>query len=654
MFTKTLNRKILLIMFITAIIPIIAISLANHINTSQAYSELINDQQLTIQNSVTSQLTIASEDLLEISESYASNEQLISALNSDDREQMASVLDGIFQRLKEEHNLEVFEIGDEQGIVFYRAHNPEKFGDDKSGDQAINSALSGESQAGFAFGSSGLNIRAFIPIQSGGQTIGTLQTGLNDVFLQNIIQSLSGVSISLYNDQGESLASTNENIEQITINNDLKKVLTGETITSEDSNYIVTYLPMFEPTQTETIGFVQIKQDISDVSRVIAQNEVIGMVIVLITLVFVIVVSVLFSRGISVPLKQVATNMNEISNGNLLVKDIKYRGKDELKQLSDSVNSMKNNLKEIITNVSKASKNVSNKSEKLTQSAKEVRDGSEQIASTMQELSSGTENQATNSTSLFEVMEDFEAKIQHANNNGNDMANMSTDVLEMTQKGSQLMHQSVSQMKTIDDVVQTSISKVEGLQEQSKKISTLVKVINDIAEQTNLLALNAAIEAARAGEHGKGFAVVADEVRKLAGQASESAQDITSIVSSIQSETGNVVHSLNVGYEEVNKGRNEIELTGQSFEAINESVTEMATKIQEISASLREIANNSHAMKSSIEEIASVSEESAAGVEQVAASAQQSTSSMEEITRNAMELDELAVDLNNHVKRFKL
>src|SRR5690625_4595817 len=116
------------------------------------------------------------------------------------------------------------------------------------------------------------------------------------------------------------------------------------------------------------------------------------------------------------------------------------------------------------------------------------------------------------------------------------------------------MSQSVEQMKRIDLIVSNAVEQVRGLDQKSDEISKLIQVVKDIADQTNLLALNAAIEAARAGEHGKGFAVVADEVRKLAEGVTRSVLEITSIVNSIQKETDDVVSSLNNGYKEVKGG----------------------------------------------------------------------------------------------------
>ncbi|WP_052360571.1 methyl-accepting chemotaxis protein [Oceanobacillus manasiensis] len=363
---------------------------------------------------------------------------------------------------------------------------------------------------------------------------------------------------------------------------------------------------------------------------------------------------IIISRIITKHLKKIVGVTSEVANGNLRTSDMDYEGTDEIGQLAAAVNKMKGNIHSILMKVADASNSVSSRSEVLTQSSKEVSEGNTQIATTMEELSTGAETQANSASDLSENMNDFVQKVELSEQNGQEAAQNSTKVLDLTNEGTALMNKSVAQMKQIDTIVSTSVDKVQGLDKQSNEISKLVLVIKDIADQTNLLSLNAAIEAARAGEHGRGFAVVADEVGKLSEQVASSVGEITNIVQRIQSETTEVVGSLSDGYKEVQEGTKQIEETGRNFNSINASVSEMANKITFISSNLREISQNSKEMNNLIEEIASVSEESAAGVEQAAASAQQTSSSMEEVSYSADELAKLAEQLNQELKVFKL
>ncbi|ODV55763.1 methyl-accepting chemotaxis protein [Lysinibacillus fusiformis] len=361
-----------------------------------------------------------------------------------------------------------------------------------------------------------------------------------------------------------------------------------------------------------------------------------------------------YASSMAKPINRVVQAMERFAEGDLTQESMSIRSKDEIGKLANAMNQMHAKLKDMIHNIAQASDLINTSSKELSQSANEVNMGAEQVAITMNELASGAEGQAHHSNELTSLMERFTADLRETNQHGEHIHQSSVEVLGLTNEGSQLMTSSNSQMSKIDGIVQNAVEKVKNLDAQAQEISKLVVVIKDIADQTNLLALNAAIEAARAGEHGKGFAVVADEVRKLAEQVAFSVNDITSIVTNIQQDFDVVTSSLEDGYQEVKEGTNQIKATSETFTTISNSINDVVDSVQLISSNLSKVTEDGQKMNSAIQEIAAVAEESAAGVEQTTATTEQTSSSMDVMAGKSAQLSTLALELKTLIAQFKL
>ncbi|MDL4839021.1 methyl-accepting chemotaxis protein [Aquibacillus rhizosphaerae] len=415
--------------------------------------------------------------------------------------------------------------------------------------------------------------------------------------------------------------------------------------------------------QLETVVILDILRDIVNDESQLAVEEVkesqqltfFALTISMIVSIVVGSVLVFFiSRKVSRNLKKVVEVSDKIADGDLSIQSIDYQGKDEIGRIATAINVMGSNLRTMIQNIVNVSETVNSQSEKLSHSANEVKLGSEQVASTMAELATGTESQANHISEFSVAMGTFSEMVSEANENGGLIRQSSNTVLGMTKNGSNLMNLSITQMGKIDQIVKDAVQKVQGLDAKSQEITKLVSVIKDISDQTNLLALNAAIEAARAGEHGKGFAVVADEVRKLAEQVGVSVKDITTIVQNIKTESSVVTESLQSGYNEVKEGTSQIKATGETFTDIDHAINSMVETIENVTNNLLNITARSQEMNATLQEVASISEESAAGVEEASATTEQTSASMEEVSGNSTELNKLSIKLKDIIGKFRI
>lgn len=402
----------------------------------------------------------------------------------------------------------------------------------------------------------------------------------------------------------------------------------------------------------------QRKQAINEVGAdvmVAGQNkQLIGIVVGILIFVIAIIVELLSARGISRPIITLTERLQQMTNGDLSGPPLKIQSKDEVGQLMAATNTMADILNRLLQHIQTVSNDVATQSEDLLQSTTEVKTGTEQIVNTMTEIAGGTEELASHTTAIATSMNDFAGKVTAVHQSNKDVQHYSQDVKALAKEGRDLMSSSTKQMGAIQRIVKDAVDQVDGLSKQTQEISKLVTVIQSIASQTNLLALNAAIEAARAGEQGKGFAVVADEVRKLAEQVSFSVGDITNIVRNIQDDSNRVTASLEQGYGEVEKGTRQIKTTNATFHHIADAIEAIATNIEQTSSELDDVVHNTDTINKSVDEMAAISEQSAAGIQETSATIEQAASSMEEIKHSSEYLAEMAEQLNSLIRRFKL
>jgi methyl-accepting chemotaxis protein len=265
---------------------------------------------------------------------------------------------------------------------------------------------------------------------------------------------------------------------------------------------------------------------------------------------------------------------------------------------------------------------------------------SSEISSSTQEMAAGSEEQSQQATEVAGAVEEMTKTILESTKNASLAAESSKNYGNIAKEGGHVVNQTIEGMNKIAEVVKRSAETVQALGKSSDGIGEIIQVIDDIADQTNLLALNAAIEAARAGEQGRGFAVVADEVRKLAERTTKATKEIAIMIKQIQKDTEGAVSSMEEGTKQVEKGRLLADRAGESLKQIIDGADKVVDVVSQLAVASEEQSSASEQISKSIEAISSVTEQSTAGIQQIAKSAE--------------DLSQLTLKLESLVARFRI
>ncbi len=378
----------------------------------------------------------------------------------------------------------------------------------------------------------------------------------------------------------------------------------------------------------DVLGAISMEMSLKGINQKI-RSDTIKAIIIGITRVAVIllVIYILITRIISNRVIKIKDMAEKIAGGDLTVKSLENgSSKDEISILGDAINQLKNNFVKIIGQIRNVTDKMASSSGRLSTSAFKIAGGSEEQSSKASQVAAAAEEM---SATIIDVAKNTTSAVESAG-----------DASKVAVKGGAIVEKVINNINHISSTTKETGGVIATLGDRSSEIGEIIKVIDDIADQTNLLALNAAIEAARAGEQGRGFAVVADEVRKLAERTTKATKEIGEMIKAIQDDTGRALTVMDNEVKAVEGGVNLVKDAGSALKEIVSKVEKVLDMVQHIAAAAEEQSTVADEISRDIESVAGITKETSGGTQQIA--------------RASEEIARLASELKQAVGMFKL
>ncbi|MFO7954371.1 methyl-accepting chemotaxis protein [Thioalkalivibrio sp.] len=557
------------------------------------------------------------------------------ALATGDRERLAAMTVPGFETLSTDYGVRQYQFHTPPATSFLRVHRPDRFDDDLSGfrQTVVDTNEDQTPISGLEEGVAGLGIRGVVPIGFEGEHVGSVEFGLSfgDPFFEQFTEE-KGTPVALYlRDDGQfsRFGGTIEGDATFSAE-EMRQVLDGEHLVRNVTYQGTPMAAIARPVRDfsgDAVGVLELKVDRS--TFVAMTRNATGTVVIVgvIAVVLGALLAWFVTRSIVRPLRQTVDRLDDIASGEGdLTRQLEVSGRNELGDLSLAFNRFVEKIRVLI---------------------QQVAAGSDQVAAAANELSATSEEtneqvrrQKAETDQVATAMNEMTATVQEVARNAADAAAAAQTTDQDATAGQQVVQKTVTAINGLSTQVDGAAEVVSRLSQDAEEINKVLEVIGDIADQTNLLALNAAIEAARAGEQGRGFAVVADEVRTLASRTQDSTHEIQQMIERVQNGTREAVQAMEDGRAKAHESVEQVNLAGESLNAITQSVNRISDMNTQIASAAEEQSTVAEEINRNVANITEVLDQTASGSEQI---------------RNAAEeLSKLASEQQERVGQFKV
>lgn len=646
---------------ITAIILIVIITVQT-INASFSLNNMItllketdeSAQQVSVSNEFESKFELLAVSIIPI----IKDPEILQAFANRDREALAKRTLPMMDELKAQ-GVKQFHFHLPNATSFFRVQSPDEFGDDLSAfrQTVVQANDTKKIIEGLEGGVSGAGFRYVVPLSYNNKHIGTVELGLGleDDFLLKMKEDYGGewMLYGLENNQAAFMFGTKEEQPLTLSADDLSTIIKGNPVNLLEDTTKISAFPLTD-FSGDVKWFLVSKKDYSDAiakESSAKRNLLLSSIVVSIIGLAIIIV---FLRRLLNPLSHISKNAESIAQGDLTVAPLPFQSKDEIGTLSTSFNKMTESLKSLIYAVQLKSNELSQNANTISDNLVEGKEETNKIVQSIIAINNDAQQSMHASDETAKAMSEISQGIVRVADNTTNIANSSKTINEVTGEGNEVVHSAVHQMEIIEERTGQFATIISELKVDSNEIGSIMQLITGIAEQTNLLALNAAIEAARAGEAGKGFAVVADEIRRLADQTTNSASKVHDLINEIQSKTETAVKAMDLSKSEVQEGTGRIHTVGTLFIKIQEAIRDLNTDIDELSALSEEMSAGTEEVTAAVHEIANSSIHSAEFAKNVATASEEQLDNMEEISQSTQTLSEMSKELEKCINTFKI